>query len=359
MRASLPDAAPAARLARALQPAAGNDTSGAEVAGRLGDGLAGYGVRARAPQADRRLEPRARRLRPRRRTATARRGGEAAASSPRSAPRQHPRRDVDRERDDRGGPGAGRRDARRDVRATARRTACTSSSTTRRRTTATTTSSRTRCCGSSTTRSGSSRTRRSSTPAFYSAWDEGYAAVNAGFAAAVLEELERDAGAAVFFHDYHLYLAPRLVRDRRPRRDADAFRARPVAAAGRVARPAEANARRHPRRSRRKRRDRLSHGPLAAQLSSTACESFVGDDVDARNRDGADLRRSRGVRRVCRERGCAGSGARDRRDAAGQLVVRVDRTDPSKNIVRGFRAFELYLDEHPESAWAGRDARAA
>jgi trehalose 6-phosphate synthase len=31
-----------------------------------------------------------------------------------------------------------------------------------------------------------------------------------------------------------------------------------------------------------------------------------------------------------------------------KLVVRVDRTDPSKNIVRGFRAFELYLDAHPE-----------
>jgi trehalose 6-phosphate synthase len=30
------------------------------------------------------------------------------------------------------------------------------------------------------------------------------------------------------------------------------------------------------------------------------------------------------------------------------LIVRVDRTDPSKNIVRGFRAFELYLDAHPE-----------
>jgi trehalose 6-phosphate synthase len=30
------------------------------------------------------------------------------------------------------------------------------------------------------------------------------------------------------------------------------------------------------------------------------------------------------------------------------LVLRVDRTDPSKNIVRGFRAFELYLAEHPE-----------
>jgi trehalose 6-phosphate synthase len=31
-----------------------------------------------------------------------------------------------------------------------------------------------------------------------------------------------------------------------------------------------------------------------------------------------------------------------------QLILRVDRTDPSKNIVRGFRAFELYLEAHPE-----------
>lgn len=30
------------------------------------------------------------------------------------------------------------------------------------------------------------------------------------------------------------------------------------------------------------------------------------------------------------------------------LVVRVDRTDPSKNCVRGFRAFGLFLDQHPE-----------
>jgi trehalose 6-phosphate synthase len=31
-----------------------------------------------------------------------------------------------------------------------------------------------------------------------------------------------------------------------------------------------------------------------------------------------------------------------------KFIVRVDRTDPSKNIVRGFRAFELYLEAHPE-----------
>jgi trehalose 6-phosphate synthase len=31
-----------------------------------------------------------------------------------------------------------------------------------------------------------------------------------------------------------------------------------------------------------------------------------------------------------------------------QLIVRVDRTDPSKNIIRGFRAFGLMLDQHPQ-----------
>lgn len=35
-------------------------------------------------------------------------------------------------------------------------------------------------------------------------------------------------------------------------------------------------------------------------------------------------------------------------DGDRQLVLRVDRTDPSKNIVRGFRAFDLLLTDHPE-----------
>src|SRR5580765_4233693 len=48
------------------------------------------------------------------------------------------------------------------------------------------------------------------------AWDGGYAQVNETFAQAVLEELEAEPEAAVFFHDYHLYLAPQLVRERAP-----------------------------------------------------------------------------------------------------------------------------------------------
>src|SRR5256885_4535815 len=51
---------------------------------------------------------------------------------------------------------------------------------------------------------------------FRHAWEQGYVKVNEGFAAAVLEELEAEPDAAVLFHDYHLYLAPRLVREDAP-----------------------------------------------------------------------------------------------------------------------------------------------
>ena len=50
----------------------------------------------------------------------------------------------------------------------------------------------------------------------YHAWDEGYVPVNRAFADAALAELEGQPDAAVFFHDYHLYLAPRYVREARP-----------------------------------------------------------------------------------------------------------------------------------------------
>src|SRR5205809_2074587 len=47
----------------------------------------------------------------------------------------------------------------------------------------------------------------------HTAWDDGYLAVNRTFADAVTAELEAEPDAAVFFHDYHLYVAPRLVRE--------------------------------------------------------------------------------------------------------------------------------------------------
>src|SRR3954451_21560005 len=50
--------------------------------------------------------------------------------------------------------------------------------------------------------------------AFQHAWDEGYTRVNEGFAPTVLEALEIEHGFTVFFHNYQLSLAPRLVRER-------------------------------------------------------------------------------------------------------------------------------------------------
>src|ERR671937_334359 len=52
--------------------------------------------------------------------------------------------------------------------------------------------------------------------AFSTAWEDGYVAVNAAFAAAVLDELDREPDSVVFFQDYHLYLAPRFVRNAAP-----------------------------------------------------------------------------------------------------------------------------------------------
>src|SRR4029079_12937132 len=44
----------------------------------------------------------------------------------------------------------------------------------------------------------------------HKAWMEGYVPVNRGFSETVVEELDREPDAAVFFHDHQLYLAPRF-----------------------------------------------------------------------------------------------------------------------------------------------------
>ncbi len=53
-------------------------------------------------------------------------------------------------------------------------------------------------------------------PGLHTAWTDGYVPVNQRFADAVLDELDRRPDATVFFHDYHLYVAPGMVREGRP-----------------------------------------------------------------------------------------------------------------------------------------------
>ena len=197
---AVPDAAAPARPARALQPARRpGDGRRARGDRRVSSARRGYvSRRAGQAEADRRREPR-----PRRVCAVGRRRADHEARRRRARhrvaePRHATRRDLDRERDERRGSRGRRRARRRGVRRDVRRRlavpACGSSRTTPRRTTGSTTSSRTRRSGSSSTTCGASPTSPTSTPAFHAAWSDGYVPVNEGFAAAVVGRARARAG---------------------------------------------------------------------------------------------------------------------------------------------------------------------
>ena len=185
-------------------------------------------------------------------------------------------------------------------------------------------------------------------PEFREAWDDGYVPVNAAFAAATLEELDREPEAAVLFHDYHLYLAPALVRKARPDVVSSHFVHIPWP-------------------------EPDAWSPLPPELTVAIHEGLLANDVVGFHTE----RWRRGVPRLRRRFVPGGVGSTrvvahpigvdpaefERRadDPAvlerqaeieawrpEQLVLRVDRVDPSKNIVRGFEAFALLLERHPE-----------
>ena len=191
------------------------------------------------------------------------------------------------------------------------------------------------------------------------AWDQGYAVVNRNFADAVVDELGHNPDASVFFHDYHLYLAPRLVREARPDAllqhfvhipwpEADDWHILPRAIRQQVHEGILAN-------------DAIGFHTRRWQRSFLrCCADFLGAECDL----------ERGTlehegRRVLVNANPISVDTREFDELAAspavleaerrlverrpeKLVLRVDRTDPSKNIVRGFRAFELYLEAHPE-----------
>jgi trehalose 6-phosphate synthase len=199
--------------------------------------------------------------------------------------------------------------------------------------------------------------------AFHAAWQEGYVAVNRAFARAVVDELEQRPDGAVFFHDYHLYVAPAFVRRARPDAtlshfvhipwpEPDYWSVLPGPIRRAVHEGLLAN-------------DVVGfHTKRWARNFLQGCEEVVGAEVDF-GRDEAEY----GGRRVAiRQAGIsvdpdeyatlAQSDEVRKAERAlletrpERLVVRVDRTDPSKNVVRGFRAFALFLEAHP--GWHGR-----
>ncbi len=191
------------------------------------------------------------------------------------------------------------------------------------------------------------------------AWHEGYEPVNRDFADAVVAELDRAPGSAVCFHDYHLYLAPLAVREQRPDAllthfvhipwaEPDYWRALPSDLRCAVHESLLAN-------------DVVGfHTDRWRRSFVDGCEQLLCADCE---RDGGRVRHhgretrivthpiSIDVNEFSELREEPAVLAEERLIEARRpelLIVRVDRTDPSKNIVRGFRAFALLLERHPE-----------
>jgi trehalose 6-phosphate synthase len=194
------------------------------------------------------------------------------------------------------------------------------------------------------------------------AFEHGYAAVNRRFAEVVVEEVEAAGGkAVVMLHDYHFYLLPAEVRRHChdvvlhhfvhiPWPGPDAWRVLPPPM-----------------------RDALFHGLLGndvigfhteryARNFLLGCQELLHLPVDMSAKevvvDGRVVRArwypisidpetfeamAESPEVLEQERELAAR----RRD---HLLLRVDRTDPSKNIVRGFLAYDILLQEHPELA---------
>ncbi len=199
----------------------------------------------------------------------------------------------------------------------------------------------------------------------HESWHEGYVTVNRVLAEAVIAELELHGEATpVMFHDYHLYLAPAMVRQRVP--DArmehfvhvpwpapDAWNGVPdsvlraiytgLAAndvvgfqTSRDARNFLAGAQRYLPGA------RVSHDPdeLHWEQRRTLVRAYpIALTPESVRESARSMEAVRQVRELRRQLLL---------DEGQQLIVRVDRIEPTKNIVRGFEAYGRLLAEHPE-----------
>jgi trehalose 6-phosphate synthase len=191
------------------------------------------------------------------------------------------------------------------------------------------------------------------------AWDYGYKTVNADIARSVLAAISDDAEPLVMFHDYHLYTCPALVRSARP--DAllhhfvhipwsqpDSWRILP-----------------------NRMREEIYRGLLANDIigfhTTAYCRNFLHCcrellELDVDYERGAVIHSGRetwvrayplGIDAGRLDRAAESQEVleyeqellRRRRDC---LILRVDRADLSKNVLRGFTAFDTFLQQHPE-----------
>ena len=190
------------------------------------------------------------------------------------------------------------------------------------------------------------------------AWERGYLALNEAFADAVLAQARSDRRPRIMLHDYHLYTAAEPIRRARPSAILSHFThiPWPPSSIWQTIAPAI--------------REAIATGLLANDVVGfqteryahnflRMIESFVaGARVDYEQ---STIRRGRrtthvrhypisidvdATRRIVRS-----LAARRRADqllggTRERVIVRVDRLEPSKNILRGFLAYEALLQRH-------------
>jgi len=191
------------------------------------------------------------------------------------------------------------------------------------------------------------------------AFEFGYNVVNEDLAAAVLEEIDGIDEPVVMVHDYQLYTLPGIVRRARP----DAFLHHFVhipwtqSDAWRVL-PSNI-------------RDEIYHGLLANDIIGfhtrsyrrnflQCCQDLLDVEVDMERGvvhcDGRevwvrayplpiDFRATQALAERERVRALEEDLLARRREFS---ILRVDRADLSKNVLRGFTGFDIFLEQHPE-----------
>jgi trehalose 6-phosphate synthase len=191
------------------------------------------------------------------------------------------------------------------------------------------------------------------------AWDFGYQAVNRDIAEAVVGQIEGRERPLVMLHDYHLYTAPGMIRERRPDvflhhfvhipwSQPDSWRILP----GRI-------------------REALFQGMLANDIIGfhthaycinflRCCDELLEADVDYVNGEvhhagGRTLARAyplsidaERLQRAAESPEVAEAEREVLERRRKYLIIRVDRADLSKNVLRGFTAFDVFLTQHPE-----------
>lgn len=200
--------------------------------------------------------------------------------------------------------------------------------------------------------------------ATWHAWDEGYVQVNRLFADAVVNRVRKNLNPSlVMLQDYHLYLAPRFIRKRLRRQDTLLTHFIHIPWPG----PEDWGL--LPGRMReaildglcavdmvgfQTREDALNFMRTCESLLPGARINYRSGRVDYRGRtthvrdfpisiDVASLREQAADEEVAQYRESLEELLEGR-----QMILRIDRTEPSKNIVRGFLAYDEMLEIYPE-----------